>query len=52
MSVVSLDGLGYSGLAWTLKLLPSNHTETSVCLARPSTVHFRDMHVVSQDDKG
>jgi len=27
MPIVSFDGLNFSGLAWTFKLLPSKHTE-------------------------
>jgi len=30
MLTVSLDGLNFSGLAWTSKLLSCKHTETSV----------------------
>ena len=30
MAVVSCDGPSFSGLAWTFKLLPSEHTETSM----------------------
>jgi hypothetical protein len=30
MPVVFLDGPNFSGLAWTFKLLPSKHTETSI----------------------
>jgi len=34
MPVVSLDGLSFSGLAWTFKLLPSKHTETNMWSVR------------------
>jgi len=34
MSVVSLDSLRFCGLAWTCKLLPSKHTQTSIWHAR------------------
>jgi hypothetical protein len=30
-----LDVLSFSGLAWTFKLLPSKHMETSVWHAKP-----------------
>jgi hypothetical protein len=29
MPVVSRDGQSFSGIAWTFKLLPSKHTDTS-----------------------
>jgi len=34
MSVVSHDSLSVSGFIWTFKLLPTKHTETSICHAR------------------
>jgi hypothetical protein len=34
MPVVFLDGLCFSGIAWTPELLPSKHTETSIWHAR------------------
>jgi len=37
---VSLDGLGFSGLAWTFKLLPSKRIESSIWLARPFASTF------------
>jgi len=40
MPVVSHDGLGFSSLAWTFKLLPSNYTETSIWHARPFVSTF------------
>jgi len=40
MPVVSLDSLSFSGLAYTNKLLPSKHTETSVWRARPHDSTF------------
>jgi hypothetical protein len=30
MPFVSSDGLSFSGLVWTFKLLPSTHTEMSI----------------------
>jgi hypothetical protein len=30
--VVSLEGLSFSGLVWTFKLLPPQHIETSMAL--------------------
>ena len=35
MSVVSLEGLRFSGFAWTFKLVPSKHLETSMWHAGP-----------------
>jgi hypothetical protein len=40
MSVVSVDGLSFSGLVWTFKLLPIKHAETGIWLARPFTSNF------------
>jgi len=40
MSVVYVDGLSFSGLMWTFKLLPSKHTETSIWHARPFSSTF------------
>jgi len=36
MPTVSLDG-SFSGLVWTLTLLPSKHTVTTIWHARPFT---------------
>jgi len=44
MPVVSLNGLDVSDLAWKFKLLPSKHTETSICHDRPFALQFRDQH--------
>jgi len=30
MAIVSLGDLSFSGLAWTFKVLPGQHTETSI----------------------
>ena len=35
-----------SGLAWTFKLVPSKHTETSIWHIMPFTITFRDQHIV------
>jgi len=35
MPIVHLCGLGFSGITWTFKLLPSKHTETSVWHVKP-----------------
>jgi len=40
VSVSSCDGLIICGLAWTFKLLPSGHTETSMWRARPFASTF------------
>jgi hypothetical protein len=40
MPVASLNGLNISGLAWKFKLLPSKHTETSICHDRPFATAF------------
>jgi len=40
MPVVFYDSPSFSGLAWTFKLLPSKHTETSTWNARPFTSTF------------
>jgi len=34
LSIVSLEDLSFSGLTWTIKLLPRKHTETNICHAR------------------
>jgi len=47
MPFASLNGLNFSGLVWTFKLLPSKHTETRTCMLGHSPVHFRDQHGVS-----
>jgi len=46
MPTVSHDGLGFSSLAWTFKLLQSNYIETSLRHTRPLSVHFIDQHMV------
>jgi len=47
MSVVSLDSLSFSGLVWTLKLLPSKHTQRPAYgMLGHSPVHSRDQHMV------
>jgi len=40
MPVVSLNGLNVSDLAWTFILLPSKHTETSICHDTPFAIAF------------
>jgi len=35
MPTVFHDSLSFSGWTWTLKLLPSKHTNTSIWYARP-----------------
>ena len=51
MTIVSCDGLCFSGLAWAFKLLPSTHTQTHTHLAYGvldhSPVHLRDQHLVT-----
>jgi hypothetical protein len=37
MPIIYLCGLGFSGITWTFKLLPSKHTETSVKFSRNFT---------------
>jgi len=48
MAVVSLDGLSFSALVWTFKLLPSKHTETSICHLRPFAGTFLETGIWSQ----
>lgn len=50
MPTVSFDGLSLSELAQTLTLQPSKHRPTHSKLGR-SPVHFRDWHMVLEDDK-
>jgi hypothetical protein len=49
VSVVSLDGLGFSALVWILKFQPSKDTETSMLDHSP--VHFRDQYQSSRTIK-
>jgi hypothetical protein len=49
MPVVCLDGLSFSGLAWTFRLQSSKHTETAYGTIGYLPVHFADQHM---NDKG
>lgn len=46
MPVVSCDGLSFSGIAWTFKLLPSKCKNSAYGKFGHSPGHFRDQHGV------
>jgi len=46
MPVVSHDGLGFSSLAWTFKLLPITTKRPAYGMLGHLSVHFIDQHMV------
>jgi hypothetical protein len=46
MPVMSCDGLSFSGIAWTFKLLPGKHKSPAYGKLGHPPRHFRDQHMV------
>jgi hypothetical protein len=50
MPILSINGLSFSGLAWTFKLPPSKVQRTGHGMLGHWQLHFKDQHMVMRDD--